>query len=135
MTKLFILLAATLPVAVAVLADGAASASISQEAHGESAECRACVEECSGTAQQCRGAADARHAECVEPCRLDPDAETGADCYRSCRRTQRAEIRACDSNEMGCIGDCHPNPESGASRRPLAEIVPPAASSDRGTAR
>lgn len=121
MNRLVILLAATLPVAAIALAGGPPDA---QDPHADSADCRPCVEDCVDTALQCREAADARFDECLEPCRLDPDAETGMDCHRACRRTQRAETEVCDGDETACIGDCHPNPEPEARRRSFVEAAP-----------
>lgn len=124
MNRLVILLAAALPVAAVAPAVGSPSRGPDrhevgspprgQDRHDGSAECRPCVEDCVDAALQCREAADARFEECLEPCRLDPDAGTGADCWRGCRRTQRAENEVCDRDETACIGDCHPNPEPGA---------------------
>lgn len=119
MNRLVILLAAALPVAAVAPAVGGPRNA--QDPHDESAECRLCVEDCVDTAQRCRDTADARFEECREPCLLEPDAETGADCYRACRRTQRAENEVCDRGEASCIGDCHPNPEPRARQPALAE--------------
>lgn len=123
LTTLLVAMAPVTVVAVAIgSAPGAPGAPLDQDAHDESAGCRPCVEECSETAQRCREAADARFDECLVPCRLDTDAETGADCYRSCRRAQRAETDLCDRDEMNCIGGCHPNREPGAPRKSVAAI-------------
>ena len=118
MNGLVILLAAILPVAAVAPAGGGPPGV--QDAHGGSAECRPCVEDCVDTARQCREAAEARFEGCLEPCRLDPDAETGADCWWACRRTQRAENEVCDRDERACIGDCHPNPEPGSPSQETA---------------
>lgn len=118
MNGLVILFAAILPVAAVAPAGGGPQTA--PDAHGESAECRPCVEDCVDAALQCREAADARFEECLEPCLLDPDAETGADCHRACRRTQRAETEVCDRDEAVCIGDCHPNPEPGVRPQEVA---------------
>lgn len=139
MKRLTTLLAAMAPVAVVAAAIGSAGsapgAPTAQDAHDESADCRPCVEDCSETAQRCREASDARFDECVQPCRLDTDPETGADCYRGCRKAQRAETDLCDSDERHCIGGCHPNREPAAPRKSVAAIPPTASTAGLGPTR
>lgn len=120
MTRRIILLSAMAPVAVVAVAVGGApsGAPTTQDAHGESADCRPCVEGCVEEAQQCRAEAEDRFDECLETCFAEPGTKAHGDCLEACGDTRRSEIEPCNGQKDRCLRACHPQPEADESKRP-----------------